>query len=302
MLVTDPTSALVLVVIVGWVGGLIWWGLRRRAQATRVMKSPLYAGGGPQRPPGSAIEIEDAGQVPVRELLGGLRVRDSDELAGVEPEEVAHALGLEYFWGGGTRPLTGGATYPTVMYGERNGHEALIQWGLAGTSFFPRLRLQQQRHVTAVRVKAPGFELGARDGRIDAPADAPGEVRGVVEALNPSPDVWHDLRIVGGAEGIIVSRGSANDYLGGWIYDLWFLERLAAELGAPALPAVGVDEDWEVPTAWASGRPSCGAAELLEGLRGARPASRSFQDSAANRTSRTSRTAKPASEGRCRLR
>jgi hypothetical protein len=69
----------------------------------------------------------------------------------------------------------------------------------------------------------------------------------VVAAMNPSPDVWHDLRVVGGAEGIVASRGSANDYLGGWIYDLWFLERLAAELGAPALPAVGVDEEWEVP-------------------------------------------------------
>jgi hypothetical protein len=223
------------------------WGLRGRARAARVMQSPLYASAGTERPPGSAVGIEDGGQVPVRVLLGALRVRDSDDLAGVEPEELAAALGLKYFTGGGTRPLTGGATYPTVMYGERNGHEALIQWGLAGTSFFPRWRMQQQRHVTAVRVQAPSFELDARDGRIDAPADAPGEVRGVVEALNPSPDVWHDLRIVGGAEGIVASRGSATDYLGGWIYDLWFLERLAAELGAPALPADGVDEEWELP-------------------------------------------------------
>ena len=74
-----------------------------------------------------------------------------------------------------------------------------------------------------------------------------GEVRGVVAAMNPSPDVWHDLRVVGGAEGIVASRGSAMDYLGGWIYDLWLLERLAGELGAPTLPAVEVDEDWEIP-------------------------------------------------------
>ncbi len=69
----------------------------------------------------------------------------------------------------------------------------------------------------------------------------------MVEAINPSPDVWHDLRVVGGAEGIVASRGSATDVLGGWIYDLWFLERLAGELGAPSLPAVGVDEEWEIP-------------------------------------------------------
>jgi hypothetical protein len=160
---------------------------------------------------------------------------------------MAAALGLEYFWGGGTRWFTGGATYPTVMYGERNGHEVVIRQGLAGTSTLPGLRLQKDRHVTAVRVQAPSFELQARDGRIDAPADAPGEVGGMVAAMNPSPDVWHDLRIVGGAEGIVASRGSFADYLGGWIYDLWFLERLAGELGAPALPAVGVDEDWEIP-------------------------------------------------------
>jgi hypothetical protein len=53
--------------------------------------------------------------------------------------------------------------------------------------------------------------------------------------------------VVGGAEGIVASRGYANDILSGWIYDLWFLERLAGELGAPALPVVGVDEEWEIP-------------------------------------------------------
>jgi hypothetical protein len=220
VLVTDATSAIVLVVIIAVVGGLMWWGLRSRARMAREMKSPLYREGNTtERPPGSAVEIE----------------------------EVADALGLKYFLGGGTRPLSGGATYPTVMYGERNGHEALIRQGLVGTATFPGLRLQKERHVTAVRVQAPSFEVNARDGRIDAPADAPGEVRGVVEALNPSPDVWHDLRVVGGEEGIVASRGYANDILGGWIYDLWFLERLASELGAPALPAVGVDEEWEIP-------------------------------------------------------
>jgi hypothetical protein len=259
MLIADAATSVVAVVLIAGVGIFIalltWWGLSARARAARVMKSPLYAEGGTtEHPPGSAVEIEDAGQVPVRELLGALRVRDSDDLIGADVDELADALGLKYFAGGGTRPLTGGAIYPTVMYGERNGHEVVIRQGLVGTSTFPGLRGQKDRHVTAVRVQAPNFELDARDGRIDAPADAPGEVRGAVEAINPSPDVWDDLRIVGGAEGIVVSRGSATDYLGGWIYDLWFLERLAGMLGAPALPALGVDEDWEIPYgmgAWA---------------------------------------------------
>ena len=252
MLLADASTTIVAVVIIGGVVILIAlvtrWGLRGRARTARVMRSPLYAGGDTtERPPGSAVEIEDGGQVPVRELLGALRVRDSDDLAGADTDEQYRALGLKYFEGGGTRPLTGGATYPTVIYGERNGHEVVIRQGVVGTATLPGLRLQKFRHVTAVRVQAPSFELGARDGRIDAPADAPGEVRGVVEAINPSPDVWHDLRVVGGAEGVVASRGTATDVLGGWIYDLWFLERLASELGAPALPAVGVDEDWEVP-------------------------------------------------------
>jgi hypothetical protein len=251
VLLADAATTIVGVLLIGGVAIFIalvmWWGLRTRARAARVRRGPLYAGHATQGPPGSAAEIEDAGQVPVRELLGALRVRDSDDLAGADFDEVAHALGLKYFQGGGTRPLTGGATYPSVWYGERNGHEVVIRQGLVGTATFPGLRMQKDRHVTAVRVQAPTFELAARDGRIDAPADAPGEVRGVVEAINPAPDVWHDLRIVGGAEGIIVSRGSATDVVGGWIYDLWFLEHLAGELRAPALPSVGVDEDWEVP-------------------------------------------------------
>jgi hypothetical protein len=249
VLLADAATTVVQVVLIGgviiFIALLFWWGLRTRARQARVLKSPL-AHGGTERPPRSAVDIEDGGQVPVRELLGALRVRESDELGGLEPEDLGAALGLKYFLGGTTRPLTGGATYPTVWYGERNGHEVVIRWGLVGDSTLPGLRLQKERHVTAVRVQAPSFELNARGGRIDAPADAPGEVRGVVEAINPSPDVWHDLRIVGGAEGIVVSRGSAMDFLGGWIYDLWFLERLAAELGAPALPAVGVDEDWAI--------------------------------------------------------
>jgi hypothetical protein len=254
LLADAATTVVQVVLLIGvavFVIALLAWGLRGRARAARVRRSPLFASAGTERPPGSAAEIEDAGQVPVRELLGGLRVRDSDDLAGLDTDEVAHALGLKYFEGGGTRPLSGGATYPTVMYGERNGHEAVIRWGFVGTSTFPGLRLQKDRHVIVVRVQAPSFELDARDGRIDAPADAPGEVRGVVVAMNPSPDVWHDLRVVGGAEGIVTSRGIASDYLGGWIYDLWFLERLAGELGAPALPAVVVDEEaaleWEIP-------------------------------------------------------
>ncbi len=252
MLLADAATTVVAVVLIGGVviviALLTWWGLSGRARVARVMRTPLYAAGDTtERPPGSAVEIEDAGQVPVRVLLGALRVRDSDDLLGADVEEFADALGLKYFAGGGTRLLSGGATYPTVMYGERNGHEALIQQGLVGTSTLPGLRMQKLRAVTAVRVQAPSFELDARDGRIDAPADAPGEVRGVVEAINPSPDVWHDLRVVGGAEGIVASRGYANDILSGWIYDLWFLERLAGELGAPALPVVGVDEEWEIP-------------------------------------------------------
>jgi hypothetical protein len=253
----------IAVLVMGW--GM-WLGLRGRAQLARVTRSPLYAAGDTTaRPPDSAIEIEDAGQIPVRELLGALRVGDSDDLMGADVDEFAHALGLEYRAGGGTRLLSGGATYPTLMYGERNGHEVLIQQGLVGTSTFPGLRMQKLRHVTAVRVQAPSFELDARDGHIEAPADAPGEVRGVVGAINPSPEVWHDVRVVGGAEGIVASRGAANDYLGGWVYDLWFLERLAGELGAPALPVVGVDEEWEIPYGMGGWAPKPGTAEDIAG-------------------------------------
>jgi hypothetical protein len=87
-------------------------------------------------------------------------------------------------------------------------------------------------------VAAPDFELNADDGRLNPNPGAPGEVTGVVTDLSPAPDVWHELRVVGGSKGIVASRGASADFLGGWIYDLWLLERLAARLEADPLPDV----------------------------------------------------------------
>jgi hypothetical protein len=65
--------------------------------------------------------------------------------------------------------------------------------------------------------------------------------------LRPSPDVWHDLRVVVGAAGLVTSRGVARDWIGGWIYDLWLLERLAVCLGAGPLPPQRLGRAWTPP-------------------------------------------------------
>ena len=53
--------------------------------------------------------------------------------------------------------------------------------------------------------------------------------------------------MVGGSKGIVASRGASTDFLGGWIYDLWPLERLAAKLEADPLPDVRLTRSWTPP-------------------------------------------------------
>jgi hypothetical protein len=65
--------------------------------------------------------------------------------------------------------------------------------------------------------------------------------------LGPSPTVWHDLRVVAGPDGLVASRGVAEDWIGGWIYDLWLLERMAASLAAPALRPETLGREWAAP-------------------------------------------------------
>jgi hypothetical protein len=236
----------IIAVVAVFIVYLFGAGLRRRSIAMRQLRGPLTKGDPSARAPGSAAEIADGGQVPVFELFAALRVAEVPELdAEGEPNDVA-GLGLKLHEGstGYRTDLTSSPGRPQIIEGKRNGHQVFIRQGEVGhtLSLFGRMR-----HITAVRVAAPDFELNADNGRLNPKPGAPGEVMGVVTDLSPAPDVWHELRVVGGSEGIVASRGASTDFLGGWIYDLWLLERLAAKLEADPLPEIRLTRNWTPP-------------------------------------------------------
>jgi hypothetical protein len=249
--VAASVLGIVIIVLVAiFVAYLLTYGLRQRSIAMRQLRGRLGKGDPSARTPGSASGIADGGQVPVSELFAALRVAKVPELdAEGEPNDIA-GLGLTLREGytpytrSGSAPRAG---EPQVIMGKRNGHQVFIRQGQIGDTTSPGVWGRKLRHITTVRVAAPEFELNADDGRLNPKPGAPGEVMGVLTDLSPSPDVWHELRVVGGPEGIVASRGYAGDFLGGWIYDLWLVERLAAKLEARPLPDVRLRWDWTPP-------------------------------------------------------
>ncbi len=53
--------------------------------------------------------------------------------------------------------------------------------------------------------------------------------------------------MAGGPKGIVATRPSGGAEFGGWVYDLWLLERLAAVMELQPLPAARVGPAWKVP-------------------------------------------------------
>jgi hypothetical protein len=227
--------------------------LLRRRDFARVRRGPLYGANGAKKSAHSrrsAEDIADGGQVAAQELLDSLSVRDAPELDSEGEDDGVSGLGLSLHRGSATSQL------PQVMEGTRSGRQVFIRQGLVGDSVSPGLGLRRSRTITVVRVDAPAFEARLEHGRIEPDEDAPASARDFLATLASSPDVWHDGRLVSGAEGIAVSRAAADDWLGGWIYDLWLLERLVHDLHAETLPPVALSRTWEAPYglhSWAPG-------------------------------------------------
>jgi hypothetical protein len=235
--VSTVLGIVIIVCVAALIGYLLARGLRQRSEATRVLRGPLAGGDLEAKKPGSAAEISDGGQVPVRELMGALRVAEVPELDSEgEPNEMA-GLGLTVHEGS-----------PPVSEGTRNGHQVFVRHGPPGGAM-PRMGLSDKklRTATVVRVHAPVFSLEPSGGVLVAGADAPAEVSKVIEGLMTSRDVWGEARVISGAGGIAANRPFVGDWLSGWVYDLWLLERIAAKLGAEALPDERLTNDWAVP-------------------------------------------------------
>lgn len=247
-----PLGVIILVICIGAM--LFTFGRARRSRRTgaRVRGGPLAGGSSTARAPRTAGTIADGGQVPAQELLGALGVRaEEDDDADSDDEGTGAMLGLTHH-----RFRHGALWEPTVYDGSRNGHQVYIRIGRSTSARGPGANFRRMRDVSAVRVAAPEFELTSADGRLQAETTVPPAIAGMLEQIQPSPDVWHDLRVIAGPAGLVASRGSAEDYLGGWIYDLWLLERMATCLNGAALPPEHLGREWAPPYGMGDWAPS----------------------------------------------
>jgi hypothetical protein len=237
----------------------LWRSLRTRSIAMRALSGPLTAGHIADRAPGTAGQIADAGAVPAQALLGALAVRaQTDADADKDDEGHGDLLGLTYHrW----KHLGDDWWEPVVYDGTRAGRQVWIRLGRDGGSLRgPGANARRLRALVAVRAAVPAFELTAKDGRLVLVSGGTEKLAAVLELLATSPDVWRDLRVVGGAEGIVASRGVAQDFVGGWIYDLWLLEHTVAFFDGTPLAPVQLGREWTPPYGLGSWAPSLVAA------------------------------------------
>jgi len=197
---------------------------------------------------GSADRIVDAGLIPWPNVIDALTVVKVDgdvewteehPTAGENP--FAEVLGLK-------APINPGRFRPNLMYGERHGRQVFIRLGIDETrrSGFSNRHLRQ---ITVLRVMSPVFELHGGGGILRVDTEGPAELEAMVAALSPSPDVWDGLRVVGGPDGVVADRPVPTRVRVQcqWPYDLWLLERIAARIDVPALPAVRLGGSYRVP-------------------------------------------------------
>ena len=87
--------------------------------------------------------------------------------------------------------------------------------------------------ATEVEVQAPvtPFKLREGDGRLVAESGAPPEAEELLAGLAPAPEVWRDVEVEGGPDGILARRPiKMKGNPQGYVYDLWLVERLADRL------------------------------------------------------------------------
>jgi hypothetical protein len=194
---------------------------------------------------GSAAQITDAGSIGWPSLLDALSTvqaeadqQDRDE--GAE-NSVAGTLGLY-------SPMVVGRFQPNLIYGTRHGRQVFIRLGIDETyrSGIPGRHLRQ---ITVLRVGVLAFTLVVGAGALRVTAGASEALLSVGRALQPSPDVWDGLRVVGGPEGIVASRPIPRRVRVQfqWLYDLWLVERIADSLQAPALHPIWLGRSFIVP-------------------------------------------------------
>lgn len=116
----------------------------------------------------------------------------------------------------------------TEFSGTRHGRDVALRMGVVPSAW-------RDRGANEVQVQAAvvPFKLREDDGRLVAEPGTPAEVEELLAGLAPAADVWRDLEVEGGPDGILARRPiKMKGNPQGYVYDLWLVERLADRLGA----------------------------------------------------------------------
>jgi hypothetical protein len=187
----------------------------------RKSKDAERAGPPPAEMHGRAAEIDDPSALDWEVVWEALKTEPPADSSGTITQE----LGL-----GEERELSQTTTEmaATEFSGTRHGRDVALRMGVVPTVW-------RERGANEVQVQASvvPFQLREDDGRLVAEPGAPSEVEELLAGLAPAPDVWRDVEVEGGQDGILARRPitmKANPQ--GYVYDLWLVERLADRLGA----------------------------------------------------------------------
>jgi hypothetical protein len=169
---------------------------------------------------GRAAEIDDPSAFGWEVVWEALKTEPPAD----SPSTITQELGL-----GEERELSQTTTdmAATEFSGTRYGRRVALRMGVVPSAW-------RERGANEVQVQAPvaPFRVRDEDGRLVAEPGAPSEVEELLAGLAPAPDVWRDVAVEGGPDGILARRPikmKANPQ--GYVYDLWLVERLADRLG-----------------------------------------------------------------------
>jgi hypothetical protein len=192
---------------------------------------------------GSEELISDAGAIGWPSLLDAMTVpgEAAESGNGSDSNSVAERLGL-------LAPGAASRFQPNLIYGTRHGRQVFVRIGIDET-YLPSLTTRHIRQITVVRAETPEFELVSKGGVLRADSEVPEALRSLLRGLHPSPEIWQEVVVVGGPEGIVATRPAPQRIRirFQWLYDLWLLERIAESLQAPGLPTARLGQSYLIP-------------------------------------------------------
>jgi hypothetical protein len=168
---------------------------------------------------GRAGEIEDPSAFDWEVVWEALKTEPPAD----SPSTITQELGL-----GEEREISQTTTdmAATEFSGTRHGRRVALRMGVVP----PGLRERGANEVWVQASVAP-FRIRDDGGRLVAEPEPPPEVEEFLGALAPAPDVWRDVVVEGGSEGILARRPiKMKSNPQGYVYDLWLVERLADRL------------------------------------------------------------------------